>query len=272
LGHSRFHIYSSVGNAAIDLIAVDILIGSTGFVGSTLLKDHLFDRLIHRPNASDIQGARCGLLVCAGLPAEKWRVNADPNQDWENMAQLAQLISTTTANQAVLISTIDVFQSANNPDEDTFVGINEAGKYGSNRAWFEMFFRAKFPTGLIVRLPGLFSPDLRKNLIYDLMHKRLDQLQNVSPKSEFQYFDVTQTWSVIEKCIESDIRILNVATEPISAEKIAQLFNVELRGDSSPVYYDVRTKHDKLFGGESGYIRNSTEILAAIKKLVPHTV
>jgi hypothetical protein len=77
---------------------------------------------------------------------------------------------------------------------------------------------------------------------------------------------------VIEKCIESDIRILNVATEPIRAEEIAQLFNVELHGDSSPVYYDFRTKHYKLFNGQSGYIRNSAEILSAIKKLVPHTV
>ena len=104
------------------------------------------------------------------------------------------------------------------------------------------------------------------------MHKRFDQLQNVNPKSEFQYFDVTQTWSVIEKCIESDIRILNVATEPIRAEEIAQLFNVELHGNSSPIYYDFRTKHDRLFGGKSGYLRNSTEILSAIKQLVPHTV
>lgn len=256
----------------IESSAVDVLIGSTGFVGSTLLNDHQFNMLVHRPNASIIEGAQCGLLVCAGLPAEKWRVNADPNEDWENMTKLAGLISTTSASRAVLISTIDVFQSALNPDEDTFVGINEAGKYGCHRAWFEMFFRAKFPTGLIVRLPGLFSPDLRKNLIYDLMHKRFDQLQNVNPKSEFQYFDVTQTWSVIEKCIESDIRILNVATEPIRAEEIAQLFNVELHGNSSPIYYDFRTKHDRLFGGKSGYLRNSTEILSAIEKLVPNTV
>ena len=61
------------------------LIGSTGFVGQTLQRSITFDALYHRPNIDSIRGQRFGTLICAGLPAEKWRANREPAPDLANM-------------------------------------------------------------------------------------------------------------------------------------------------------------------------------------------
>ena len=86
------------------------LIGSTGLVGGHLQKNFEFTHKYNRSNISEIQGLSTDLIICAGLPAEKWKANSDPESDWLNMANLAQNLSRVKAEKAILISTIDVYQ------------------------------------------------------------------------------------------------------------------------------------------------------------------
>ena len=81
---------------------MNLLIGSTGFVGSHLRNQYSFEYQVHRPNVSSIRNGDFNLVVCAGLPAEKWRVEKEPESDWQNLKELAGVISTITAKQAVL--------------------------------------------------------------------------------------------------------------------------------------------------------------------------
>lgn len=244
-----------------------ILVGSTGFVGSHIARAHEFAVQVHRPDIGNIVGLSADLLVCAGLPAEKWRANANIDADWANMARLAQVLSTVRADRAVLISTIDVYRSAVSVDEDDPADLDGSGAYGAHRAWFEAFFRSRFPDSLIIRLPGLFAPDVRKNLIHDLLHGRASQWARVNPRSTFQFFDVTRTWSVIEHAWAVGVQLLNVTSEPVTAQAVADLFGVRLSADTDVVEYDMRSVHAGAFGGRDGYLYTSEAVLDGIASL-----
>jgi nucleoside-diphosphate-sugar epimerase len=246
---------------------VSILIGSTGFVGGHLLKGHSFDQAVHRSNLGEIEGRKTDLLICAGLPAEKWKANLDPQSDWSNMSNLAQILSTVKSKKSILISTIDVYQPAINVDENDQPNLNGLGAYGQNRAWFEVFFKSHFPNSTVIRLPGLYATDLRKNLIFDLLNDKKDQLKNVNKKSKYQFFNVNDTWDVIQKCLNNNISLLNVSSAPVTAQEIASLFDVELGATLKEVNYNVQSIHYKDFHGKNGYLYAKTKILEEIKNL-----
>ncbi len=259
--------HDPIGTSSARLLRMDVLVGSTGFVGGHLKRVHPFELEVHRPNVGDLAGRSADLLVCAGLPAEKWRANQDPQADWENMAALAQVLATVTARRSVLISTIDVYQPAIGVDENDPATFAGAAAYGTHRAWFEAFFTARFPDCTIIRLPGLFAPDLRKNLIHDLLHGRDDQYRAMNPASHFQFFDTRRTWEMIQWAWSHDVRLLNVSSEPVTAQEVAELFEVTLAGDSPLAEYDMRSVHAETFGGAGGYLFDKREILAAIDGL-----
>lgn len=246
---------------------MDALVGSTGFVGGHVRRSHSFDLEVHRPNIGDLAHRDVDLLVCAGLPAEKWRVSQDPAADWRNMAHLAQTLATVTATRAVLISTIDVYQPPKAVDETDPANFDAAGAYGAHRAWFEAFFASRFDNCTILRLPGLFASDLRKNLIYDLLHGRADQWQSMNPRSHFQFFDTSRTWEMCQWAQDHEIDVLNVSSEPVSAQQVADVFGVRLTGESPAADYDMRSIHAAAFGGRDGYLFDAETVLRAIADL-----
>jgi nucleoside-diphosphate-sugar epimerase len=243
------------------------LIGSTGFVGGHLQKDFEFTHKYNRANISEIQGLNTDLLICAGLPAEKWKANSDPESDWSNMANLAQLISSVNVNKAILISTIDVFQPAVDVTEDSQVTLFAKEAYGRNRAWFELFFKATYSNHLIIRLPGLFAADLKKNFIFDLINAKYDQIHKVDRDSLFQFFDIAKIGEIIRLCEANNLSEFNVATEPVTAQEVAGLFNITLGQSRNQVNYRMKTKNYEIFGGQDGYICSKEAIINGIAKL-----
>jgi nucleoside-diphosphate-sugar epimerase len=243
------------------------LIGSTGFVGGHLQKDFEFTHKYNSSNISEIQGLNTDLLICAGLPAEKWKANSHPEADWSNMTNLAQQISSVSADKAILISTIDVYQPAIDVTEDDKPNFNGEGAYGRNRAWFETFFVSQFSNTIIIRLPGLFSSNLKKNFIYDLINNRSDQVLNVHKESIFQFYNIEGIWRLIDKCKTNNITLLNVATEPVSAQEIASIFEIELGGSQGKVKYCMKTKFSSIFNGREGFLHDKAEVLEGISKL-----
>jgi nucleoside-diphosphate-sugar epimerase len=243
------------------------LIGSSGFVGGHLQKDFEFNHKYNRSNISEIQNLSTDLLVCAGLPAEKWKANSDPESDWSNMAILAQKISTVTAERAILISTIDVYQPAIDVTEDVKPNYDGEDAYGRNRAWFEAFFASQFTDAIIIRLPGLFARNLRKNFIYDLVNGRYDQVSKVHQDSKFQFYDIQGIWQLIDKCLENRIILLNVATEPVSAQEIASIFGIVLNSSANKIEYRMKSNYSQIFNGVNGYLQGKTEVLQGISNL-----
>ncbi|WP_241495397.1 hypothetical protein [Pseudomonas oryzihabitans] len=111
----------------------DALIGYSGFVGSTLLKQKAFGALFRSTNIDQIGDQPYGQVICAGAPAQKWIANRDPEADRQKIDGLISHLSRIQCDSFVLISTVDVFKQPLGVDETTAVDEEGLHAYGANR-------------------------------------------------------------------------------------------------------------------------------------------
>jgi nucleoside-diphosphate-sugar epimerase len=247
------------------------LIGHTGFVGGNLLAQTTFTHCYHSKNIESIAGQEFELAVCCAAPAEKWRANREPQADWANLERLMSCLKTMKAARLILISTVDVFPVPHGVDEDSPVHVADATPYGKHRYLLEEFARERFNT-LVVRLPGLFGPGLKKNVIFDFLHG--NQVAQVDSAAVYQFYDLKSLWSDLQRADRAGLRLVHLATEPVSvAEVAAKVFGFEFenRITPHPADYDLRTKHDRLYGGRDGYIHCRAAVLEAMRRFVDDT-
>ncbi len=147
------------------------LVGYTGFVGSNLAEHGQFDRLYNSKNIDEAAGTGPELLVYAGLRAEKFLANSAPEKDLALIYQAEENIRRIEPERVVLISTIDVFKTPRGVDENTEISTEGLAPYGRNRYQLERWVRQYDPEALIVRLPALFGKNLKKNFLYDFIHR-----------------------------------------------------------------------------------------------------
>lgn len=107
----------------------------------------------------------------AGLRAEKYLATNMPEKDMELIEQAEHNIELIAPKRLVLISTIDVFKVPVGVDEQTEVDEDGLQAYGLNRSRLEQWVRKNYPDALIVRLPGLFGKNIKKNFIYDYIKR-----------------------------------------------------------------------------------------------------
>ena len=245
------------------------LVGATGFVGGTLLRHVPFEAQFRSTNAQEMRGRRFDLFVVAGAPAEKWKANKDPDRDRAAIDGLIDNITAVEAAQAILISTVDVYPAPIEVDEDTAIDPAAQHPYGRHRLHLEEAFRAHFPHGLVVRLPALFGTGLKKNAVYDLLHG--NDVHKLHARAAFQFYDMSRLWDDLKRFMASDVRLLNVTTEPVSLADVArEAFGIAFDNDpgAPPARYDVRTRHDRRFGGRGGYLYDRASVLEAMHRFV----
>lgn len=246
---------------------MDALIGHSGYVGSTLTRQTRFDDAFSSGDIHLIDGRSYDLLVCAGAPGAKWIANRDPDADRSNIQRLATHLATVDARNLVLISTVDVFACPRDVDETSPAGGDGVSAYGANRLWLESFVRARWPDALIVRLPGLVGPGLRKNALFDL--KQRNGIAALDPRAIFQFYPMVNVSADIATARAAGLRLVHLTAEPLSLSEIAgACFDQSLndRVDAGvPARYDFRTRHADLFGGTAAYTYSRRESLMAIR-------
>ena len=247
---------------------MNALIGYTGFVGSTLLRQFSgFTDLYRSLNIEDIRGREFELVVCAGAPAQKWRANREPQADADGLERLWNAIRTVRCARFVLISTVDVYHHPIAVDENSPIDTASLQPYGLNRRILEMRVRDCFRRSHIVRLPGLVGPGLRKNVLFDLKHHR--SLDAVDPRSQMQFYDMDLLWSDLGATLESGMDLVNLAVEPVVVGSIArEVFGVtlaDLEGRSAQ-RYQMETVHAGSFGRSGRYRLSAAESQAAIAR------
>lgn len=145
------------------------LIGSTGFVGGVLSRDVAFDASYASATIDRMADESFDLVICAGAPAAMWRANADPDGDLRNLEALVGSVRRARVGRLVLISTIAVLADPGSGADEATADFETGTAYGRHRRWLETALSDAFPT-LILRLPALFGPGLKKNLLFDLRH------------------------------------------------------------------------------------------------------
>jgi nucleoside-diphosphate-sugar epimerase len=244
------------------------LIGHTGFVGSNLLRQRHFDDRYNSSNIDTIAGRRFDLVVCAGVRAEKWIANAQPERDREGIDRLLLALGAVDARRLVLISTVDVFPVPIDVDESTAIDSAGGQPYGINRRYLEIELASRFDT-VVVRLPGLYGPGLKKNVIYDFLHD--NQTQKIDSRGVFQFYGVDRLWADVAIALDAKLPIVHLATEPVSVADVAQhAFGLPFTNHvvSQPARYDLHTRYAALFGGTGHYIESRKQALGGIARFV----
>lgn len=242
------------------------LIGFSGFVGGTLLKQARFEVLYRSTNIGEINGKTFDTVVCAGAPAQKWIANREPEADRQKIDGLIDHLKTVHCKTFVLISTVDVFKNPVGVDEDTVVVESGLHAYGVHRRLLEKFVENHFPNHLIVRLPGLVGPGLRKNVIFDFLNE--NNLHAIESRGLFQFYPMVNLWHDIQVALNADLRLIHLTAAPISVAEVSRQvfgksFDQVLPG--MPAAYDMRTRHAALFGGEAPYQYSVRETIQAIR-------
>lgn len=146
------------------------LVGYTGFVGSNLSYTNEFTYKYNSKNIEQAFGTRPDLLVYAGVRAEKFLANNDPHQDMLLIEEAYDNIFRINPKKLVLVSTVDVYKNPVGVDEDSDIIIEGLQPYGADRLLLEKKVRERWPEALVVRLPGLYGTNIKKNFIYDFIH------------------------------------------------------------------------------------------------------
>jgi len=171
---------------------MNIVVGFTGFVGSNLIRSFQFDGLFNSKNIEEAFGTNPDLLVYAGVRAEKYLSNQFPEQDKYNIENAIHNIKKINPQKLVLISTVDVYKDPYDVDEDTIIEIAGLHPYGLNRYYLERWVQENVEDYCIVRLPGLYGENMKKNFIYDLMHMIPSML------NEAKYMELKERNRIIE--------------------------------------------------------------------------
>jgi hypothetical protein len=175
------------------------------------------------------------------------------------------------AGEFVLVSTVDVYPAPEHVDEMSAIARADLSPYGAHRLAMEDFVQRRFPATRIIRLPALFGPGLRKNVLFDLLTS--NETSMINGASQYQWYDVTRLWSDINliRNLPPSATVLNASVEPIQTDLVVRKFftGYAVRGDqSTAARYDVRSIHAPLFGRSDGYWIGAPEALGAIGRFV----
>ena len=309
-------------------MSTSMLVGYTGFVGSNIDASHDFTWRINTKNTNEAIGKQPDLLIFAGLRAEKFLANSNPEEDLKRILDAMEQIKQIAPKRLVLISTIDVYDNPVQVRESTVIQTEQLQPYGKNRYLLEQWVREYQSNTIIIRLPGLFGRNIRKNFIYDYIHVipfllKKDKYIELSSKnnmirdsyedakngffkyivstneydiielknafqsvgfsalnftdsrSVFQFYPLERLWNDIQIALKNDIRLLNVATEPVSVSEVYEYLSGKRFANvlsSLPAYYDYRSDYADLFGGTNGYFIEKEAILKQIKKFVEEQI
>ena len=115
------------------------------------------------------------------------------------------------------------------------------------------------------------TPDENKKLKEYFNAIGFSALNFTDSRGIFQFYNLSYLWKHITIALENNIKVLNLATEPVS---VYEVYHYILQKDfineisSNIPYYNFKTKYDSLYGGKNGYIFDKNFILEDIKQFV----
>lgn len=238
------------------------VVGANGFVGSNLVRLLSNAVPISRHDLNAGISINFDVVVVAAPSATKWLIDSNPHEDLVNVRNLASQVARIRTNQIIHLSTIDVF--VNKTADSEISARSTAPGYGGNRALFEDLLLAGCSNVLVRRLPGLYGRGLKKNLIFDLMNRRLEHLLTYNPLSEYQYMSVDNALRLALDDRFRNIQTMNLTAHPLTAAEIAGELRDFLSSTSPETHYNVRSMHAEV----EGYFDSHEQSLTGVRRFL----
>jgi nucleoside-diphosphate-sugar epimerase len=249
---------------------MNIILGSTGVVGSSLCEQIKFEHKFNRSNFNNLNDSdyNNSTLYLSCLPATKWLVNKNLKEDLENIWKIIKGIEHLKFDRVILISTIDVYcNSEIGIDEDGVIKVDKLS-YGTNRYLFELMTSdlLRYEDLKIFRLPAIFNKNIKKNILFDLINN--NEVNQINLNSSFQWYNLDNLSMDIDNLINKypNKKSFNLFTEPIETTEILKFFpqykDVEFKKNQR-IEYNFKTKY-----ATTGYLNNKTQTLLEIEKFI----
>ena len=245
---------------------MNIVVGGTGFVGSTLARGIEFGASFSSGNIGEFKHVPdgCDLYLCCPT-AQKWLVDKNPVGDLLSAMSIVETLRSRRFRAVYLFSTIDVYcESPVGSDEDVVPTFRRIG-YGHNRRAFEMACMGSLECQRFMsfRLPALFGAGLKKNVIYDIMNGH--RLEHLNSNSSYQWYDMGDLLGDVRKCEQiHQGGVFNLFNEPVETSELClKVFGKEFGASGGRIFYDHRTKFCR-----GGYMRSREEVLEKLRRFV----
>ena len=203
---------------------MNVLIGYTGFIGSSLNQDQYHLKLNSKNWNSISEPIEVDRLVIAAPSGVKYLANKDPLTDLDNCLSLARNIIKYFKN----IKTMVIVSS-----NDT---LNPTTDYGQNRQYFNTLMEKvceKLNTDLYIMYLGMtFGSKARKGMVYDFLHGNFDYYKG----GTYQLYPVRRLDQDIQYCIDNKIHRAMLSSVPIKTSEIKALWNVKDNYQSDVCY------------------------------------
>lgn len=168
------------------------LVGAAGFVGSAFARywdgQGIPYAAITRGNYQQFVGQPCDILVHAAGNSKTYLADQRPLEDFsQSVALVLRTIEDFRPGFYVLISSVDIYPDlsnpANNHEQASFSPLRSS-VYGFHKHLAELVAQKHAPRWLITRLAGMIGPGLKKNPVYDILHR---QPLRIHPDSQYQF-------------------------------------------------------------------------------------
>lgn len=90
-------------------------------------------------------------------------------------------------------------------------------------------------------------------------------------RNSYQFYPLSRLWQDIETALKNDLRIVNLATEPVQAGELYEFLtgkNFVNEVSGKPVQYDFHTLNAEVLGGEGDYLLKKEDIVRAVRQFV----
>lgn len=204
--------------------SVNVLIGNTGFIGSSLNQEQYHLKLNSKNWNSISEPIDVDRLVIAAPSGVKYLANREPLNDLDKCLSLVRNIIKyfKSIKTMIIISSNDTL----NPTTD----------YGQNRLYFntlmEEVCRIKHTSLYIMYLGMTFGSKARKGMVYDFLHDNF----NFYNGGTYQLYPVRHLEQDIQHCIDNGIHKAMLSSVPIKTSEIKALWNVKDNYQSDVCY------------------------------------
>jgi len=216
------------------------IIGS-GLVGQTLKQQSNQATIYNRYQHFEFLKQSHDIIVIAAPSSNRLTVNQYPLIDEINCRNIVHTLKEAKYQYVVYVSTVDVYadRKSNNANPSNKI---PTASYGKNRQWLENEI-ANLDNSYIIRLPSLISPNLTKNILYDLKHRQW--LSSINLNNNLQWYSLSNINTDIKKIIHNTTKYDNLVSEPICNRDIIarycpKLLSILESNIVPEVHYNVR--------------------------------